>query len=164
MREYWSDSDLFLKLDAGEREVYIGLWMLADDAGWMPRDIPAIAAAMYRYVDRAPREEYLAAVLVRLREMGKVESFRCCIHLPAVERYPRSGKKTTEHLNEHQTHSNGDKRIRTDTNPSPVPSLPDPSLPVVAPAPARVGGAAAGDPPRSLKDRVGWVPAKEGIA
>ena len=32
MREYWSDSDLFLRLSADEREFYIGLWMLADPA------------------------------------------------------------------------------------------------------------------------------------
>ena len=49
MREYWSDSDLFLRLDAGEREVYQGLWMLADDAGWMEWDASRIAAELYPY-------------------------------------------------------------------------------------------------------------------
>ena len=42
MREYWSDSDLFLRLSAEERELYVGLWMLADDDGWLPRDVPAM--------------------------------------------------------------------------------------------------------------------------
>lgn len=132
MREYWADSDLFLRLDAREREVYVGLWMLADDEGWLPRDVPAIAQHIYHYEDRSKREPFIRKALDHLRELGKVQSFRCCIHLPAVERYPRAGKKTTEHAQEHRRHSNGPKPIRTDTNPSPVPSRPDPSIPVVA--------------------------------
>lgn len=138
MREYWSDSDLFLRLDAEQREVYIGLWMLADDSGWLPRDISAISAALMQYEDRAPRESRTKRALERLRELGKVESHRCCLHLPAVERYPRAGKKSTEHRSEHnrhksgQTGSNSPNDIQTDLNPSPVPSLPNPSLPDVA--------------------------------
>lgn len=129
MREYWSDSDLFLKLSADERECYQGLWMVADDHGWAPRDIPAIAAAIYHYVDRTPREEWVREVLDRLRDLGKVESFRCCIHLPAVERYPRPGRKNREHFDEHQTHSKTDKPIKSGSKPSPDPSSPVPSSP-----------------------------------
>lgn len=144
MREYWSDSDLFLLLKADEREVYIGLWMLADDEGWLPRDVPAIAKDICQYQDRGVREPFIRTVLDRLRELGKVQSFRCCLFLPAVKNYPRAGKKTSEHMDEHQRHSNGPKGIRTDLNPSPVPSLPDPSQPVVAGE--RAGG------PRSLRE------------
>lgn len=143
MREYWSDSDLFLRLDAAEREVYIGLWMLADDEGWMPRDIPAIAASMYRYEDRAPREERVSAAVIRLRELGKLVSHRCCIYLPAVARYPRAGKKSGEHAQEHRKHSSRPKPIQTDTKPSPVPTLRNPSLPDVAGARDPAGAAPA---------------------
>jgi hypothetical protein len=138
MREFWSDSDLFMKLNADQRELYVGLWMLADDDGWMPRDVPAIAAALYRYADRAPRERIVSDGLTKLRELGKVQSFRCCLYLPSVARYPRAGKKSTDHHTEHRTHSNRSdakhrptpnpiKPIQTDLNPSPVvvPSLPD---------------------------------------
>jgi hypothetical protein len=160
MREYWSDSDLFLRLEAAERELYQGLWMLADDAGWMPRDVPAIAAALYRYEDRAPRERMVSNGLARLQKLGKVETHRCCLFLPAVSKYPRAGRKSNEHeVNhaEHQSKTKRSDRIQRETNPSPVPSLPDPSLPVVAPARAPEGAAATGP---SLKDRVGWkVPA-----
>lgn len=145
MREYWTDSDLFLRLDARERELYIGLWMLADDHGWIPRDVPAIAAAIYHYEDRVFREGFVRKGLDRLRDLGKVESFRCCIHLPAVERYPRAGRKSDEHAREHQAHMKKSNEIKSDLNPSPVPSLPDPSNPDVAggramaPRPARGG-------------------------
>jgi len=135
MREYWSDSDLFLRLSAEERELYQGLWMLADDAGWMPWDVPAIASNVYRYLDRAPREAKVRAGVSKLVRIGKVERLGCCLYLPAVARYPRAGKKSTDHKAEHQSHSkgvrtsapDGDKHIQRDLNPSPVviSSLPD---------------------------------------
>lgn len=137
MREYWSDSDLFLKLTAEQREVYQGLWMLADDEGWMPRDIPAISAAMYRYEGRDVRELRVKSAIGRLSHLGKVVSHRCCLVIPAVLRYPRPGKKGHEHAHEHsehlkaktvQTYSNSSEySIRPHSNPSPVPSLPNPT-------------------------------------
>lgn len=130
MREYWSDSDLFLRLTADEREVYIGLWTLADDDGWMPRDIPAIAASLFRYEDRAPRERRVRDALLKLGDLGKVESKRCCVFLRAVANYPRAGKKSSEHRLEHQHHSKVTNGIQTHSNPSPDPTLPDPTLPV----------------------------------
>lgn len=135
MREYWSDSDLFLRLTAEDRELYQGLWMLADDAGWMPWDVAGIAAAIYHYMDRSPRETKVRTGITKLSRIGKVERFKCCIFLPAVARYPRAGKKSTDHKAAHQIHSKafkpsvpaGFKPIQTDLNPSPVviPSLPD---------------------------------------
>lgn len=132
MREYWSDSDLFLRLSAEEREVYIGLWTLADDDGWMPRDVPAIAAALFRYEDRAPREAKVRQSLARLGDLGKVESHRCCLFLRAVANYPRAGKKSSEHRLEHQFHSKRTNGIQSHLKPSPDPTLPDPTLPNVA--------------------------------
>lgn len=132
MREYWSDSDLFLRLDAAQREVYVGLWMLADDEGWLPRDIPAIAAALFRYVDRAPREAQVRSALARLRDLEKLESHRCgCIYLPAVARYPRAGRKSADHAAEHRSHTKPSKANRPDTKASPDPtfSLPDQTRP-----------------------------------
>lgn len=130
MREYWSDAALFTKMTPAEREVYIGLWMLADDAGWMPRDIQAIAAALFRYDEPAAREALVRSTLVHLRTLHKVDSLRCgCLYLPAVSRYPRAGKRSAEHLIAHQEHSNGFKRNQSHSNPSPDPTLPNPTLP-----------------------------------
>lgn len=160
MREYWSDSDLFLKLSPAERELYVGLWMLADDAGWMPRDVPGIAGALMRFEDRAPREAGVRSGLRRLTAIGKVSSHRCgCLHLPAVTKYPRAGKKSTEHLQEHKRHqtdlNTGFERIQTDLNPSPVPSLPDPSLPDVAGERAQEARSPRGGPMRSAAEVAG---------
>ena len=94
-------------------------------------------------------------MLAKLVRMGKVQSLRCCLHLPTVARYPRAGKKSTVHRSEHQTHSKGfdanTKRIRTNLNgiqtdlsPSPDvnPSLPDPT--------SRTGAPARGGAPSAL--------------
>ena len=137
MREYWSDSSLFMKLDAAERELYIGLWMLADDKGWLSRDVTAIAASLYRYEDSGLREGRVRAGLRHLGRLGKVESYRCGhLHLPAVERYPRAGNKTFEHYAVHAQHIKGRSKktndIQPGLNPSPVPTGSNPSIPVVA--------------------------------
>lgn len=133
MREYWTDSALFLHLTADEREIYIGLWMLADDEGWMPRDVPAIAKHLGGFEDREPRETRVRAALDHLRELKKVLSYRCCLFIPAVAKYPRPGKRTDEHSREHKNHSSAIKATQTDLNTTrPYPSSPVPTNPVVA--------------------------------
>jgi hypothetical protein len=152
MREYWTDSDLFTKLTAEEREFYQGLWMLSDDDGWLPRDIVGIGGAILQYMDRKPREALVVERLAKLQRIGKVRSFRCCLYLPTVARYPRAGNKSHVHRDEHQTHSKGFEHsikdvqpgsngVQTGSDPSPVPSSPVPSLPSAG-APAPDGGAA----------------------
>ena len=151
MREYWSDSELFLKLTADEREFYQGLWMLADDDGWLPRDVSGIGAAIFQYLDRKPREALVVERLTRLQRLGKVRSLRCCLFLPTVPNYPRSGNKSHVHRDAHRMHSKrfdqnpndlqtGSNGIQTGSNPSPVVV---PSLPFVAGARAPEGAAPA---------------------
>lgn len=141
MREYWEDSDLFLRLTADEREFYQGLWMLADDAGWLPRDVPAIAAALYRYENTDERQTTVVQRLAKLRDLGKIVSHRCCIYVPAVPRYPRPGNKSNTHLNEHQRHSTKSSRVQKGLNPT----LPDRTSPDPTVAGARAPEGAAPD-------------------
>lgn len=144
MREYWEDSDLWLRLSAEEREFYQGLWMLADDEGWLPRDVPGISAALYRFENRHERETTTVERLARLRDLGKIVSHRCCIEVPAVPRYPRPGNKSRVHLNQHQTHLAKSKRVQKGSNPTlPNPTVPDPTQPA--------GARARGDAPPALR-------------
>jgi hypothetical protein len=46
---YWTDADLHTRLSADVREFYIGLWMLADDAGYVDWDPVRIGADLYPY-------------------------------------------------------------------------------------------------------------------
>ena len=131
-REWFTDTELQTKVTADVREFYFGLAMLADDEGWMPRDVVGIGAAIYRFRAIDEREAMVRANLEVLGRLGKVRSTRCkCLFLPTVARTPRAGKKTDLHFKAHQKHSNtgsnGFERIQKDLNPSPVLSRPDPS-------------------------------------
>lgn len=46
---WWLDRDLRTHLSADAREFYIGLWMVADDGGWLDWDVTRIAAELYPY-------------------------------------------------------------------------------------------------------------------
>lgn len=158
-REFWSDTDLHTKTTADVREFYVGLWMLADDKGWMPRDIIGIGAALYRFEGPDERESHVRANLDRLQALGKVRSLRCkCLFLPTVARYPRAGKPNDLHFKAHQTHSNtaskGSSDIRTDLNASPDPSFSDPTQRAGARGGAPRGMTSVGDVVTDFQQRV----------
>lgn len=165
-REFWGDTELHTRATAEVREFYIGLWMLADDAGWLPRDLAGIGASLYRFEGLEMRNAHVRAHLERLQALGKVRSLRCkCLFLPAVARYPRAGKPNTQHFKTHQKHSNTaskeTNRIQKDLNPSPVPSLPDPSPRRRAREAAPRGGRMtqiASSLPFSLEEAIGKKP------
>lgn len=46
---WWTDKEIRRGLSADAREFYIGLWMLADDAGWLDWDVEVIAAELYPF-------------------------------------------------------------------------------------------------------------------
>ena len=46
---WWLDKELRRGLSADAREFFIGLWMLADDAGWLQWDVTRIAAELYPF-------------------------------------------------------------------------------------------------------------------
>ena len=46
---YWTDADLHTRLTAEQREFYIGLWMEADDAGYVAWDIDRLGAELYPF-------------------------------------------------------------------------------------------------------------------
>lgn len=73
---FWSDS-VIAGLPEPARLFYIGLWGLADDAGWLDGDVSEIAHALYGYDERAQREgraiEYLGALI----ESGRVRMHDC---------------------------------------------------------------------------------------
>jgi hypothetical protein len=63
---YWTDADLHARLSADVREFYIGLWMTADDAGFVAWDVDRLGAELYPYRTAAWRRAKLPAWLVAL--------------------------------------------------------------------------------------------------
>jgi hypothetical protein len=66
---YWTDPDLHTGLSAAAREFYIGLWMLADDAGWLEWEPRRIGAELYAFLTM-PR---------RLREVEQHRAALCAL-------------------------------------------------------------------------------------
>lgn len=66
---WWLDKDLRKGLSAEAREFYIGLWMLADDDGWLVWDIARIAAELYPYDSVKHREARVQAWAERLQAL-----------------------------------------------------------------------------------------------
>lgn len=95
----------------GQRLFYIGLWMLADDTGYVQADTAAIAAELYPYRSPAVRVRETKARLDTLQGLGKVQLLPCGRHavVPSVREHPMGGAKSDhiqrEHL--HRCTSNG---------------------------------------------------------
>lgn len=74
--EFFKDGTI-AALSPVARLTYIGLWMLADDAGWFRLDVPAIGIELFGYDSRARRERAVAGVLVDLAAAGRIVTHEC---------------------------------------------------------------------------------------
>ena len=88
---YWSDEPLS-RLSDGARLFYVGLWMLADDAGWLDWNVPEIGGELYRYRGKAARERLVVKYATELTALNGSE--RVIFH-PCGHAY-------LPHLTEHQ--------------------------------------------------------------
>lgn len=93
---WWLDKDLRKGLNADQREFYIGLWMLADDDGWLVWDIPRIAAELYPYDTVRHREQRVTAWSERLQSLCPTHPHLVvmdCGHarIPKLAEHQRSG-------------------------------------------------------------------------
>ncbi len=73
---FWQDSRI-AALPPAARLFYIGLWMIADDAGYFRWDATEVANELYGYEGRKRRERDVEAFLGRLIEATRVEMFPC---------------------------------------------------------------------------------------
>jgi len=97
--EFWSDADM-AELPPAVRLTYVGLWCIADDAGWLVVDVPQIAHDLYGYDGRTLREKTLVEHLYRLQEAGKVVVELC-------------GHAVIPTLPDHQRQSAATRRVET---------------------------------------------------
>ena len=73
---FWADARV-AALPAPARLFYIGLWMVADDAGWLRWDPPQIANELYGYEARGKRERNVETFLALLVEAKRVVVHDC---------------------------------------------------------------------------------------
>lgn len=75
---FWGDAKI-ASLPHDARLFYIGLWMLADDDGWLRWDVAEIGQQLYGFEDRAAREQQIAVMADALSQAlpGKVTFYDC---------------------------------------------------------------------------------------
>jgi len=99
---YWTDADLHTRLNAAQREFYIGLWMEADDAGFVAYDVDRLGADLYPYRSLSWRRLQLPKWVVALDP--HVEVLECGLHLliPSLHRHQAPPKPSYQHQRAHQ--------------------------------------------------------------
>jgi len=96
---FWGDSKI-AELPEPTRLFYVGLWMIADDAGWLRWDAVEVSRDLYGYDGRARRERRVAAMFTALVEAGRVTLHPC-------------GHAQIPTMPEHQHLAALDKQVRT---------------------------------------------------
>src|SRR5512146_1280585 len=88
------------------RLTYIGLWIVADDAGFFRRDVAQIGALLYPFESVKRRERHLEAAMERLVEVGRLVCHDCgCGEIPTLKRHQRvTGKQSFSARDAHDKH------------------------------------------------------------
>jgi hypothetical protein len=102
---YWTDSDLHTRLTAECREFYIGLWMEADDAGYVAWDVDRIGADLYPYRTLAWRRARIERWMEQLAVNGHVVALGCGRHvaIPNLSKHQAPPKPSYQHQKAHAT-------------------------------------------------------------
>lgn len=121
---FWADGRM-AELPESTRLFYVGLWMIADDAGWFRWDAVEVARDLYGYEGRARRERRTTGMFDQLVAIGRIVLHEC-------------GHAEVPKLGDHQHLAGPAKQVRTAFNEhlracvSPTPATPRevPPIPV----------------------------------
>lgn len=112
--EFFTDAKVS-GLPTAVRLTYIGLWCVADDAGWLVWDVPEIGAQLYPYESVRVREKRVAAAGEALVEAGRLVTHPCgCAHIPTLPNHQKIGGNKSftvrdRHLHKHRVHTGLDE-------------------------------------------------------
>jgi hypothetical protein len=103
--EFWSDETL-AALPLGARLFYIGLWGVADDAGWMEWRPVRIGALLFPYETAKRRQRDIDTWTERLVISGRLVLYDCgCAQIPTLSRHQRvTGKQNFTNQETHTKH------------------------------------------------------------
>jgi hypothetical protein len=93
---FWTDAKI-ASLPPGTRLFYIGLWMLADDGGWLRWDVDEIGAELYPFDSRRVRERRIERYREELNGLSERLLVFDCGHayLPHLVEHQRFGGHPT---------------------------------------------------------------------
>jgi hypothetical protein len=132
--EFYRDKDM-AALPWRTRMTYIGLWCIADDAGWFKVDYVEIARELYGFDSWKAREKWVLEDLLLLQAGGEIEVETC-------------GHATVPTLTKHQRFAGETKRVYTIRREHEKQCLPpppaDPRIPPRVPASGNRNGTELG--------------------
>lgn len=116
--DFWQDDTLGHLSDAA-RLFYIGLWCVADDAGWLEWKPAQIGAALYPYRNAAARVRSIEGWGETLVDAGRVVRYPCgCAHIPTLPKHQRTGGNPSyQYRDKHRYHTSTEQsgQVRRDT-------------------------------------------------
>jgi hypothetical protein len=103
--EFWSDETM-AALPPAVRLFYIGLWNMADDAGWIEWRVPRIGAVLFPYESVRRRTRDIESWSAALSDAGRLVLYGCgCAQVPTLSRHQRvTGKQSFTALDAHKKH------------------------------------------------------------
>ena len=112
--EFWTDETM-AALPPAVRLFYIGLWNVADDAGFMEWRPSRIGAVLFPYESSKRRERDIAGWADRLVDAGRLRRYDCgCAEIPTLSKHQRvTGKLSYTAREAHVKHL-----LLTDKHPS----------------------------------------------
>lgn len=99
------------------RLTYIGLWCVADDAGWLAWDVPHIGALLYPYKSVRAREAAILQAGEALVATRRLHIHGCgCAVIPTLETHQKiGGTRSFPARDKHRVHTNTDLSARNVT-------------------------------------------------
>lgn len=96
------------------RLTYIGLWCVADDAGWLVWDVPQIGALLYPYKSVHAREHVVTQAGEVLVAAGRLRINECgCALIPTLTTHQKiGGNKSFPVRDKHRVHTSTDESAR----------------------------------------------------
>lgn len=117
--DFWQD-DTIGHLSDSVRLFYIGLWCVADDAGWLEWKPAQLGAALYPYRTAHRRERDIEAWGDQLIQAGRIVRHPCaCARIPTLTKHQRAGGNPSyQFRDKHRFHVSTDESVpvRTDTS------------------------------------------------
>jgi len=103
--EFFTDATM-AALSPQVKLTYIGLWIVADDAGFLKLDLTTIGAVLFPYEPVKRRERHLALACDELAAAGRLVRYDCgCALIPTLSRHQRvTGKTSTTAKDAHGKH------------------------------------------------------------
>ena len=111
--EFFTDA-VTAHLPAAVQVTYVGLWCVADDAGWLAWDVAQIGALLYPYKSVHGREKAVTHAGEVLAEAGRLALLDCgCAHIPTLPDHQRiGGNKSFPARDSHRVHTSTDLSAR----------------------------------------------------